>query len=194
MKLSKVLSARVRALREAAGMSQQDLAVKADLSLSQGSKLEQGKKADPRASTLLALSSGKSPDSPNTEISRPSASSNRVGSLRIRSRSARAKGRVRVLSFYVGELFACVGRECIRSSSDHACRVSATSRFETSPKKLPFASECPTRQAIPGPFASRSSPTICSANRNECFTMWKVTRGRCVERSICDYDRRGVGI
>src|SRR5262245_52714670 len=55
MKLSKVFSARMRELRETTGMSQQDLAVKADLSLSQVSKLEQGKKADPRVSTLLRL-------------------------------------------------------------------------------------------------------------------------------------------
>ena len=55
MKLSQALSERVRTLREAAGLSQQEIAIKADLSLSQISKLEQGKKADPRASTLIAL-------------------------------------------------------------------------------------------------------------------------------------------
>jgi transcriptional regulator with XRE-family HTH domain len=55
MKLKKALSQRIRALREAAGLSQQDVAMKGDLSLSLVAKLEQGKKADPRASTLLAL-------------------------------------------------------------------------------------------------------------------------------------------
>jgi len=55
MKLKKALSQRIKALREAAGLSQQDVAMKGDLSLSLVAKLEQGKKADPRASTLLAL-------------------------------------------------------------------------------------------------------------------------------------------
>src|SRR5262249_53068441 len=55
MKLARALSERLRGLREARGMSQQEVAVKADLSLSLVAKLEQGKKADPRASTLLAL-------------------------------------------------------------------------------------------------------------------------------------------
>src|SRR5918997_1590085 len=54
-KLAKALSLRIKALREAAGLSQQDVAVRGDLSLSLVAKLEQGKKADPRASTLLAL-------------------------------------------------------------------------------------------------------------------------------------------
>jgi transcriptional regulator with XRE-family HTH domain len=55
MKLAKALSLRLKHLREASGLSQQEVAVKADLSLSLVAKLEQGKKADPRASTLLAL-------------------------------------------------------------------------------------------------------------------------------------------
>ncbi len=55
MKLAKALSLRLKELREASGLSQQEVAVKADLSLSLVAKLEQGKKADPRASTLLAL-------------------------------------------------------------------------------------------------------------------------------------------
>jgi len=55
MKLAKALSGRIRALREAAGLSQQEVATRGDLSLSLVAKLEQGKKADPRASTLLAL-------------------------------------------------------------------------------------------------------------------------------------------
>src|SRR5262249_23581701 len=54
MKLAKAISRRIRDLREAAGLSQQDLAVRADLSMSLVAKLEQGKKADPRASTLRA--------------------------------------------------------------------------------------------------------------------------------------------
>jgi transcriptional regulator with XRE-family HTH domain len=53
--LAASLSNRIKELREATGLSQQDLAVKAGLSLSQVAKLEQGTKADPRASTVLAL-------------------------------------------------------------------------------------------------------------------------------------------
>jgi transcriptional regulator with XRE-family HTH domain len=54
-KLAKAIAARLKFLREGAGLSQQDVAMKADLSLSLVAKMEQGKKADPRASTLLAL-------------------------------------------------------------------------------------------------------------------------------------------
>ena len=55
MKLAKALSKRIKSLREASGLSQQEVATKGDLSLSLVAKLEQGKKADPRASSLLAL-------------------------------------------------------------------------------------------------------------------------------------------
>ena len=55
MKLSKAISLRLKSLREASGLSQQEVAMQADLSLSLVAKMEQGKKADPRASTLLAL-------------------------------------------------------------------------------------------------------------------------------------------
>lgn len=55
MKLKKALSQRIKALREASGLSQQEVATRGDLSLSLVAKLEQGKKADPRASTILAL-------------------------------------------------------------------------------------------------------------------------------------------
>jgi len=55
MKLAKALSQRIKQLREAAGLSQQEVAMRGELSLSLVAKLEQGKKADPRASTLLAL-------------------------------------------------------------------------------------------------------------------------------------------
>lgn len=55
MKLAKALSQRIKSLREAAGLSQQEVATRGDLSLSLVAKLEQAKKADPRASTLLAL-------------------------------------------------------------------------------------------------------------------------------------------
>ncbi len=55
MGLSKNIAYRIRTLREAAGLSQQQVAERADLSLSLVAKLEQGRKADPRASTLLAL-------------------------------------------------------------------------------------------------------------------------------------------
>jgi transcriptional regulator with XRE-family HTH domain len=56
MKLKKALARRIRALREASGLSQQEVAERGGLSLSLVSKLEQGKKGDPRASSLLALS------------------------------------------------------------------------------------------------------------------------------------------
>ncbi|MGE3808366.1 MAG: helix-turn-helix domain-containing protein [Gemmataceae bacterium] len=55
MKLATAIAERIRTLREQAQMSQQELAIQADLSLSLIAKIEQGKKADPRASTLLAL-------------------------------------------------------------------------------------------------------------------------------------------
>src|ERR1700761_7893925 len=54
-KPGKIISKRIKAMRESAGLSQQEVATRADLSLSLVAKLEQGKKADPRASTLLAL-------------------------------------------------------------------------------------------------------------------------------------------
>jgi transcriptional regulator with XRE-family HTH domain len=46
---------RVRQLREAAGMSQQALAVAAGLSMSVVAQLEQGQREDPRISTVAAL-------------------------------------------------------------------------------------------------------------------------------------------
>ena len=49
------LADRVKQLREAAGMSQQALAVSAGLSISVITQLEQGQKADPRISTVAAL-------------------------------------------------------------------------------------------------------------------------------------------
>ena len=55
MKPGKAISVRLKDLRESAGLSQQEVAMRADLSLSLVAKLEQGKKGDPRASTLLAL-------------------------------------------------------------------------------------------------------------------------------------------
>src|SRR5688500_16197227 len=53
--LSKKIAYRLLTLREQAGLSQQEVADRADLSLSLIAKMEQGRKADPRASTLLAL-------------------------------------------------------------------------------------------------------------------------------------------
>ena len=50
------ISRRLKSLREAAGMSQQALATAAGLSISVVAQIEQGGKADPRLSTLLALS------------------------------------------------------------------------------------------------------------------------------------------
>jgi transcriptional regulator with XRE-family HTH domain len=55
MGLQKKIAYRLRTLREAAGLSQQDVAERADLRLSLIAKMEQGRKADPRASTLLAI-------------------------------------------------------------------------------------------------------------------------------------------
>ena len=55
MGLSKNMAFRLRTLREASGLSQQQVAERADLSLSLIAKMEQGRKADPRASTILAL-------------------------------------------------------------------------------------------------------------------------------------------
>ncbi len=55
MGLSKNIAYRLRTLREASGLSQQKVAEQADLSLSLIAKMEQGRKADPRASTILAL-------------------------------------------------------------------------------------------------------------------------------------------
>jgi transcriptional regulator with XRE-family HTH domain len=49
------LSARLKELRQAAGMSQQALAVAAGLSVSMVSQLEQGNRSDPRISTIKAL-------------------------------------------------------------------------------------------------------------------------------------------
>jgi transcriptional regulator with XRE-family HTH domain len=49
------LAARVKQLREAAGLSQQSLAQAAGLSISVVTQLEQGAKADPRISTVAAL-------------------------------------------------------------------------------------------------------------------------------------------
>ncbi len=55
MGLSKNIAYRLRTLRETSGLSQQQVAERADLSLSLIAKMEQGRKADPRASTILAL-------------------------------------------------------------------------------------------------------------------------------------------
>ncbi|HEY1186716.1 MAG TPA: helix-turn-helix domain-containing protein [Gemmata sp.] len=55
MGLSKNIAYRLQTLRGATGLSQQEVADKAELSLSLVAKMEQGRKADPRASTLIAL-------------------------------------------------------------------------------------------------------------------------------------------
>jgi transcriptional regulator with XRE-family HTH domain len=57
MGLSKNIAYRLRTTREAAGLSQEQVAERADLRVSQVAKMEQGRKADPRASTILALAS-----------------------------------------------------------------------------------------------------------------------------------------
>lgn len=56
MKLAQAIALRIKELREATGLSQQEVAMRAGLSMSLVAKIEQGKKGDPRASTLLALS------------------------------------------------------------------------------------------------------------------------------------------
>src|SRR5262249_42324489 len=55
MKLKKALSQRIKSLREAAGLSQQDVAVRGDLTLRLGATRAQGKTAGPGTSPLLAL-------------------------------------------------------------------------------------------------------------------------------------------
>jgi transcriptional regulator with XRE-family HTH domain len=49
------LAGRLREMRKIAGLSQQDLAVKAGLSMAVVSQIEQGKKMDPRMSTVTSL-------------------------------------------------------------------------------------------------------------------------------------------
>jgi transcriptional regulator with XRE-family HTH domain len=49
------LARRLKQLREAAGLSQQELAVAAGLSVSIVSQIEQGRREDPRVSTLAAV-------------------------------------------------------------------------------------------------------------------------------------------
>jgi len=46
---------RIKELRETAGITQLELAMKAGISLSNLSQIEQGKKDDPRLSTLVAV-------------------------------------------------------------------------------------------------------------------------------------------
>ena len=55
------------------GLSQQEVAEKADLSLSLVAKMEQGRNADPRASTLIALSGalGVRPGQPIEDLTPP---------------------------------------------------------------------------------------------------------------------------
>lgn len=55
MGLQKKIAYRLRTLREAAKLSQQEVAERANLSESLVAKMEQGRKADPRASTIIAL-------------------------------------------------------------------------------------------------------------------------------------------
>lgn len=55
MGLSKKIAYRLQTLRAAAGLSQEAVAEKAEVSLSLVAKMEQARKADPRASTLIAL-------------------------------------------------------------------------------------------------------------------------------------------
>jgi transcriptional regulator with XRE-family HTH domain len=51
----KPIGRRIKECREAAGMTQQELAVRAGISLSNLAQIEQGQKADPRLSTLVAV-------------------------------------------------------------------------------------------------------------------------------------------
>jgi transcriptional regulator with XRE-family HTH domain len=57
MKFAKALARRIKALREAVALSPEEVAARANLSLSRVTKLEAGKKSDPRVSTILALAS-----------------------------------------------------------------------------------------------------------------------------------------
>src|SRR5262245_31590975 len=79
---------RVKALREQAGLSQQELATKAGLSLSVEFQIEQGKKRDPKLSTLLALAEalGKEAGQLVDELTRPAGG---------RSTEKKAGGRLR---------------------------------------------------------------------------------------------------
>jgi len=52
------LARRVKELRDAAGISQQELAQRAKLSISVVTQVEQGKTLDPRISTLRSLARG----------------------------------------------------------------------------------------------------------------------------------------
>jgi transcriptional regulator with XRE-family HTH domain len=52
------IGARLQALRRAAGLSQQALAMRAGISMSVVFQIEQGKKKDPRLSTVAALAEG----------------------------------------------------------------------------------------------------------------------------------------
>lgn len=52
------LGERLKAIRETAGLSQQEVAFRSGLSISMVGQLEQGLKRDPRLSTLLALAEG----------------------------------------------------------------------------------------------------------------------------------------
>jgi transcriptional regulator with XRE-family HTH domain len=54
-RLPEELSRKVKALREESGLSQAEIAAKGGLSVSLVAKLEQGKKSDPRVSSLLAI-------------------------------------------------------------------------------------------------------------------------------------------
>jgi XRE family transcriptional regulator, fatty acid utilization regulator len=63
---------RITELRLAAGMTQQELAVKAGLSISNLSQIEQGKRKDPRISTVSALAAALGVDV--TELLRESSS------------------------------------------------------------------------------------------------------------------------
>lgn len=52
------LAANLKALREARGLSQQQLAEKAGVSISVLFQIEQGRKKDPKLSTLVSLAEG----------------------------------------------------------------------------------------------------------------------------------------
>lgn len=69
------LGARLKALREAAGLSQQEVAIRAGVSLSVVFQLEQGKRKDPKLSTLLALAQALGTDVGQLalELTRPGA-------------------------------------------------------------------------------------------------------------------------
>ena len=103
MGLSKNIAYRLRTLREAAGLSQQEVAERAELSLSMVAKMEQGRKADPRASTILALAAalGVRPGQLIEDLQPPPE-----GVLPEKAKKPKKKKKKQLAALIVGEPFA----------------------------------------------------------------------------------------